>query len=51
VRPLGVSQIAATTALRERLATQPAAAKVKAQAMEKLDQALARFKASLEGQA
>jgi len=49
VRPLGLSQIAATTALRERLATQPAAAKVKAQAMEGLDQALARFKATLEG--
>ena len=49
VRPLGVSQIAATTALRERLATQPAVVKVKAQAMEKLDQALARFKATLEG--
>jgi hypothetical protein len=46
--PQGASQIAATASLRERLDSQPAAAKIKAQVMDKLDQALATFKASFE---
>ena len=34
LRPIGSSQVAAAVALRERLDTQPAAAKVKAQVMD-----------------
>jgi hypothetical protein len=40
LRPIGPSQVAAAAALRERLDTQPAAAKVKAQVMDSFDKAL-----------
>lgn len=48
VRPLGAAQVVAATALRERLASQPAAAQVKAALADKLDKALAQFKSSFE---
>ncbi len=40
LRPIGPSQVASAVALRERLDTQPAAAKVKAQVMDDFDKAL-----------
>jgi hypothetical protein len=48
LRPIGASQIAAAVALRERLNTQPAAAKVKAQVMDDFDKSLAAFKSALD---
>ena len=48
LRPIGASQIAAAVALRERLNTQPAAAKVKAQLMDDFDKSLAAFKSALD---
>jgi hypothetical protein len=48
LRPVGPSQVAAAVALRERLNTQPAAAKVKAQAMDDFDKALAVFKSAID---
>jgi hypothetical protein len=48
VRPLGAAQVAAAQALRQRLDSQPAAATIKAQVMEKLDKAIAAFKASVD---
>jgi hypothetical protein len=48
LRPIGPSQVAAAVALRERLNTQPAAAKVNAQAMDDFDKALATFKSALD---
>jgi hypothetical protein len=47
LRPIGPSQVAAAVALRERLNTQPASAKVKAQAMDDFDKALATFKSAV----
>jgi len=47
LRPIGPSQVAAAVALRERLNTQPAAAKVKAQAMDDFDKSLAAFKSAI----
>jgi hypothetical protein len=41
--PFGPTQVAAAVALRERLDTQPAAAKVKAQVMDDFGKALAAF--------
>ncbi|HEY5281738.1 MAG TPA: hypothetical protein VIM14_03015 [Polyangia bacterium] len=46
LRPIGPSQAAAAVALRERLNSQPAEAKVKAQAMDDFDKALATFKSA-----
>ncbi len=37
LRPIGASQVAAAVTLRERLGTQPSAAKVKAQVMDDFD--------------
>ena len=48
LRPIGPSQVAAAVALRERLNTQPAAAKVKAQVMDDFGKALAVFKAAID---
>ena len=48
LRPIGPSQVAAAVALRERLDTQPAAAKVKAQVMDDFDKALATFKSAID---
>jgi hypothetical protein len=48
LRPIGPSQVAAAVALRERLDTQPAAAKVKAQVMDDFDKALAAFKLAID---
>jgi hypothetical protein len=48
LRPIGASQVLAAASLRERLDTQPAAAKVKAQAMDDFDKALAIFKAAID---
>lgn len=48
VRPLGPAQIAAAVALRERLDSQPAAAAIKAQVMDKFDKALGAFRAAIE---
>jgi hypothetical protein len=47
LRPVGASQVDAAVALRTRLDTQPAAAKVKAQVMDEFDRALAGFRAAL----
>jgi hypothetical protein len=47
LRPVGPSQVAAAVALRERLDTQPAAVKVKAQVMDDFDEALAVFKSAV----
>ena len=47
LRPTGPSQVAAAVTLRERLNTQPAAAKVKAQVMDDFDKALATFKSAI----
>jgi len=48
LRPIGPSQVASAVALRERLNTQPAAAKVKAQVMDDFDKALATFKSAID---
>ncbi len=48
LRPIGPSQVASAVALRERLDTQPAAAKVKAQVMDDFDKALALFKSAID---
>jgi len=48
LRPIGASQIAAAVALRERLNTQAAAAKVKAQVMDDFDKSLAAFKSAID---
>jgi hypothetical protein len=48
LRPIGESQVAAAVTLRERLDTQPAAAKVKVQVMDDFDKALSEFKSALE---
>lgn len=49
LRPIGLSQVAAAVALRKRMDTQPAAAKVKAQVMDTFDKALSAFKPAIEG--
>jgi hypothetical protein len=46
--PLGAAQLVAAVNLRARLDSQPAAAKVKAQVMDKLDQALSVFKSAVD---
>jgi hypothetical protein len=48
VSPRGAAQIAAAVSLRERLDTQPAATKVKAQVMDKFDQAFTAFKLAID---
>jgi hypothetical protein len=48
LRPIGSSQVVAAVALRERLDTQPAAAKVKAQVMDDFDKALGSFKSAID---
>jgi hypothetical protein len=48
LRPIGASQVAAAITLRERLDTQPAAVKVKAQVMDGFDKALSAFRSALE---
>jgi hypothetical protein len=48
VSPRGAAQIAAAVSLRERLDTQPAATKVKAQVMDKFDQAFMAFKLAID---
>jgi hypothetical protein len=48
VRPLGVAQVAAATTLREGLDTQPAAAKVKEQAVAGFDKALSALSAAID---
>ena len=48
LRPVGQSQVASAVALRERLNTQPAAAKVKAQVMDDFDKALAVFRLAID---
>jgi hypothetical protein len=51
LRPIGQSQVDAAVALRDRLDSQPAAANVKAQAMDAFDKALAAFKSALAARA
>jgi hypothetical protein len=46
--PVGAAQVAAAVSLRQRLDTQPAAATIKAQVMDKLDKALAAFKQAID---
>ena len=48
LRPIGPSQVTSAVALRERLDTQPAAAKVKAQVMDDFDKALAVFRLAID---
>jgi hypothetical protein len=48
VRPVGAAQLAAAAAVRERLNTQPAATKVKAQVLEDFDKAIAVFRLALD---
>jgi hypothetical protein len=48
IRPRGAAQVDSAQTLRERLDSQPAAAKVKAQVMDKLDKALSEFKAAVD---
>jgi hypothetical protein len=48
LRPIGAAQLSAAVALRERLNTQPAAAKVKAQVMDDFDGAVAAFRLALD---
>ena len=48
LRPIGASQVTASITLRERLDTQPAAAKVKAQAMDDFDKALSVLKSAID---
>jgi hypothetical protein len=48
LRPIGASQVTASITLRERLDTQPAAAKVKAQAMDDFDKALSGSKSAID---
>jgi hypothetical protein len=48
LRPAGASQAEVALALRGRLDTQPAAAKVKAQVMDTLDTSIAAFKVALD---
>jgi hypothetical protein len=48
LRPVGPSQVTAAVAWRERLDTQPAAAKVKTQVMADFDKALATFKSAID---
>ena len=48
LRPRGAAQLSATTALRERLNSQPAAAGVKAQTLAALDSAIAALGGALE---
>jgi len=48
LRPIGASQVAASLTLRERLDTQPAAAKVKAQILDDFDKALSGLKSALD---
>ncbi len=48
LRPIGASQVSAAVTLRERLDTQPAAAKVKAQVMDDFDKALAAFRLAID---
>jgi hypothetical protein len=48
VSPRGAAQVAAAVSLRERLDSQPAATKVKAQVMDKFDQALAAFRLAID---
>lgn len=47
LRPIGASQVEAAEALRTRLDSQPAAAKVKAQMMDDFDKALAELRTAL----
>ncbi len=46
--PLGAAQVAASAKLRERLDTHPAAAKIKAQVMDRFDSAFAAFKSAID---
>ena len=48
LRPIGLSQVGVATALRDRLDSQPAAAKVKAQIMADFDKALAAFRLAID---
>jgi len=48
LRPLGAAQVAAAATLRERLDSQPAATKVKAQVMDSFDKAFAVFKQAID---
>jgi hypothetical protein len=48
LRPIGASQVTASITLRERLDIQPAAAKVKAQAMDDFDKALSVLKTAID---
>jgi hypothetical protein len=48
LRPIGPSQVTAAVALRERLNTQPAAVKVRAQSMDDFDKSLSEFKSAID---
>jgi hypothetical protein len=48
VSPRGVAQIEAAVSLRQRLDSQPAATKVKAQVMDKFEKALSEFKGAVD---
>jgi len=47
--PVGAAQLTSAKNLRARLDSQPAAAKIKAQLMDKFDEALSAFKSAVEG--